>query len=366
MASTFDTTRINRFLQNYTDPPINAHIHKAIVSEKTYIIIEMPAFSDTPHICQKEYPEVLIKTALYVRTANNESAPLLDSSDFRNIIERAVRNRSDALLESFRTILIKGPQQQNPADEEKYRLQIESIKQECDWKNPYLAEKHAYRETIFYPTKFNNDRYSLADLHKMAQNGSADFRGWPFLLYKTHPGWTYAIQDGLETLFKTNKSMITGGSEFNFWQLRQTGMLYTKSTLMEDGLAPEHSPSGILDFDAFSYGAVETIYCLTKVYEDKLDGSDEVALEFCLIGMEDRNIGTTNRYRIGMHHHGSGYKSSADIIEYKAKMSLAEWRSGIVDHALAMCDFVFQRFNWQQPDLVELRKLMDSLLARRL
>jgi predicted HTH transcriptional regulator len=55
-AETFDTTRVNRFLQTYADPPINALLRKVSHDGKVFVIIEVPAFPDTPHICQQFCP----------------------------------------------------------------------------------------------------------------------------------------------------------------------------------------------------------------------------------------------------------------------------------------------------------------------
>src|SRR5271155_1225608 len=58
-AKSFDTSRLNRFLQAYADPPINTLLRKVNHAGKVFVIIEVPAFPDTPHICQKDFPEVL-------------------------------------------------------------------------------------------------------------------------------------------------------------------------------------------------------------------------------------------------------------------------------------------------------------------
>jgi predicted HTH transcriptional regulator len=104
-ADSFDTSRLNRFIQNYADPPINALLKKILHNGKTFVLIEVPPFTDTPHLCQKDYPGVLLAPLLYVRTDNNESAPVKSPADFKSVIERSIRNRSDALLASFRAIL---------------------------------------------------------------------------------------------------------------------------------------------------------------------------------------------------------------------------------------------------------------------
>ncbi|OGQ90308.1 MAG: hypothetical protein A2253_02010, partial [Deltaproteobacteria bacterium RIFOXYA2_FULL_55_11] len=90
-ARSFDTSRVNRFLQNYADPPINTTLRKKDHDGKTFVIIGVPRFSDTPHICQKDYPGVLTAPTLYVRTDNNETAPIRSSADFRFILENAIR-----------------------------------------------------------------------------------------------------------------------------------------------------------------------------------------------------------------------------------------------------------------------------------
>jgi antitoxin component of MazEF toxin-antitoxin module/predicted HTH transcriptional regulator len=131
-AQSFDTSRLNRFVQNYADPPINSHVHKAPLDGRIFVVIEVPPFPDAPHVCQKDYPGVLAACAIYVRTDNNESAPLKNTSDFRVLVERAVRNRSEQLLTSIRTILTNGLRPPEPADAEKYEKQIAVANKRCD------------------------------------------------------------------------------------------------------------------------------------------------------------------------------------------------------------------------------------------
>lgn len=94
-VQSFETTRVNRFLQNYADPPISTRLIRLEDDGRSFVIIEVPRFPDTPHLCQRDYPGALAAGALYVRTASNESAPVRASADFRIVLEQAVRNRSD-------------------------------------------------------------------------------------------------------------------------------------------------------------------------------------------------------------------------------------------------------------------------------
>ena len=69
----WESTRVNNFVQNYADPPVNVEIAKPVCSGRQFAVLLVPRFRQAPHLCVKDYPEVLTKPALYVRTANNAS-----------------------------------------------------------------------------------------------------------------------------------------------------------------------------------------------------------------------------------------------------------------------------------------------------
>jgi hypothetical protein len=361
-AKSFDASRVNRFVQNYADPPINARIHKVVSDSRSFVVVEVPAFPDTPHVCQKEYPGVLAANAIYVRTDNNESAPLKSSADFRSIVEKAVRNRSDQLLVSFRTILTSGVQTSQPSDAQKYEQQIASATKRCQELNPHKNKSYAYRQTAFYPSRFQKDRFDLAELRKMAKNACVDFRGWPFIfIHDSRPDFTGVIEDGLET-FIAEKHPFNGGDTLHFWQLRQSGLLCAKEILWEETLASAKRPSVKFDFGGLATNAAEAVHCLVKLYEDQLDESDNVVLRFQIVGVEGRSV---DSLQPGRRFLGQ-YTCRIPEITFEQERPLAEWKAGMMDHAIEICRYVFQRFNWETPALGECRKIMENLFARRL
>jgi len=363
-AGTFDTTRLNRFLQNYTDPPINTHIQKPNVEGTIFIVIEVPRFVDTPHICQKDFPDVLRQSAIYVRTDNNESAELKKSADVRNIVERTIKNRADTLLESFRSILKHGLGSETPSDNEEYRRQIDIIRQRSDELNTIVDKSCGYREVIFHPCSYNPSRFDIGTLKEMAKYASIDFRGWPFLFLSKAGDFTSVINDGYETHIG-GTSPITGNDDFHFWQLKQSGLLYTKDLLYEDELNAKKQGQRILDFDGFSMNTAEAITCLTRLYERWIDDADDITLTYRLNGMNGRAMGSLNPHR-GMHILPACYFCRIDDITYQAKKTFAEWRAGVVDHSLEICKYVFERFNWTDANLSESRKLIVNMLERKL
>ena len=363
--ASFDTTKINQFANNYSDPPINTTAYKVTHNHKHFVIISVPVFSDTPHICQKDYPGILSEATVYVRTDNNESAPIKKSSDFRLVIENSIKNRTDQLLTSFRAILKHGPETQpSETDDEKFTASIKSIQKRCDELNPVLDESYGYRETAFFPSFFNDQHFEIDQLKTMAENGSVNYTGWPFIYYNKHNSeQSYIVDNGLETCLPGYHTMH-GGDSFHFWRLSRTGMLYTKEILDEDSyLRAKGDNQPILDFDRLCLMAAKTIDCLTRIYSGQLPDETSITLKFRLSGLENRSIASISGVRMLFR---GDYVSKIKETEYMAIRPLAEWRAGVVDYSLDICKYVFLRFNWIEPNMTECKKVIDKMFMRKL
>jgi hypothetical protein len=360
-AQSFETTKLNTFLNNYADPPINSRIHKPVLESRQFVAIEVPGFSDTPHICQKDFPGVLTAPTLYVRTANNESAAIKSSADFRSVIERATRNRADSILASMRAVLTHGVRNEGPSDQEKFEAQAGESRKRCDELNPHREKGYGYRETVFYPTSFIEERFDLPSLKAMALNADVDFRGWPFLFASERRSDLISpIQDGYESMLD-GISGLDGTDELHFWQLRQSGMLYIRQVNREDtrGAPDTHSP--FLNFETFSIIAFEAVHCLVKLYEDRLDDSEDIAMEFRLTETQGRQLRGSPWRMLRPDH-----ICRIPEVTFRRTLPLADWRAGMIDHGLAICEYVFQRFNWDRPNLHESRLMIEKALRRRL
>ena len=234
-CKSFETSRLNRFLQNYADPPINAHVIKHTSQGNNFVIVEIPRFPDTPHICQKDYHKdnqrVLAAGALYVRTDNNESAPIKNSADMRAIIEHATRNRADQLLASFRAVLTNTPQPATaPADLDQFDAQV----RDAATRSKKLIPKDlaslplGFRETAVHPLKFERLRFTIQQLEQMAEAASVSYRGWPYIFYnEKRADLIRHLDDSLEMPLNEQEA-------FQFWRLHRSGCLYVNEMLQED------------------------------------------------------------------------------------------------------------------------------------
>jgi len=363
-SATFDTTRVNRFLQNYSDPPVNALLKKVSIEGKTFVIIQVPTFPDTPHICQKDYPGVLAAHSLYVRTDNNETAPVRSSADFRAVLERAIRNRSDALLTSFRSILVGGKQDAlsvNPAAWDRFLGQRADAVAEFETVNPLSAKGYnGYLEAAFFPDQFEEYRFTLDQLRDAAQRASSNFRGWPFLFISSNrPKETYAIQNGIETLISFND--FGNNDRLDFWRFQQSGFFYQRTLMWEDSQArTKDSGQVAADFGLISVYCAEAIHCLTRLYEGLLPEDERVFVIIRILGTQGRELISFDPRRFL----SGPYISRIPLIEVKQSHPLADWRAGIVDYAVEMSKEIFSRFNWPNANSQTIRDIIERMFGR--
>lgn len=358
-AGSFDSTKINSFVQTYADPPINTHVRKVRHDERTYVVIEVPQFLDTPHICQKDFPSVLSDRTLYVRTDNNESAPIRSSADFRAIIERSIRNRADTLLQSIRLILTGGSHAlHDAASIDRAAKQLENADAAFDEQNP-LPDKDFdfYVRSAFVPERFSEKRFSIQQLKDAAFRAQIDFTGWPFLfIHVNRADVLSTFQDGLQTLIYTDD--FFGGKILDFWRLYESGVFYKKE-LPHEAYPPTQHP-GVAIFPPLARHFGLAIDCLLRLYDGLLEPTEAVTLRVTITGTKGRTlVSGTDALPFRPKH-----ISQIPQIDVEQKHSLLEWKAGLQDFATEMMAEVQVRFNWMAPDTEATRRMLAQMFSR--
>jgi hypothetical protein len=361
-AKTFETSRLNRFLQSYADPPINALLRKVSYDGKVFVMIEVPAFSDTPHICQKDFPGVLSSPVLYVRTDNNESAPMRSAADFKAVVERAVRNRGDALLAAFRSILTSGMTPPEPSALDQFLAQRGDAITRFDHVNPLKHEEPllGYLETSFLPQQFNRSQFSLETLRGSAKRAHITYTGWPFLfIHHGQPEKTYVIQDGWETFVQTKD--FVGQYLMDFWQFRQSGFFCQRTTLRPSVRQSDSGRVPVADLRYIAIYVAEAIDCLARLYDGLFEDTSDVSLDLRILNTNGRTLvsswpGT---------EFWDMYTCRIPEIIVGRRLPLADWRAAVVDHAVAITNEIYLRFNWPQPNINLARDTIQRMFARR-
>ena len=355
-AKTFDSTKINALVQTYSDPPINASVHKLRHDGKNFVIIQVPQFSDTPHICQRDFPGVLSDRGLYMRTDNNESALLRTSADFRILIGRAVRNKSDELLHSMRAVL-KGIGEAPPPPADEFARQIVDSRQSFSERSPLTNANYSYFfETAFVPSTFEARRFDVMKLRQTAFEASVDFTGWPFLpISANRPDVLNVFEEGIESFWYTDDYF--GGKILDFWRLYQSGLFYKK----ELPFGAWQQPDVAVYPNVAQYYAI-AVDCLARMYEQLIASEDTITFQSAITGTKGRKMVNGPQ---GLPLFGN-YIAQIPVIRVEQTHSLAEWKAGVVDFAAEMMAETQTRFNWIQTNNAGARGIISRTLSRNL
>jgi hypothetical protein len=193
----------------------------------------------------------------------------------------------------------------------------------------------------------------MPDLEQMAEAASVTYRGWPYIFYtEKRADCITHLDDSLQMLLR---------EAFQFWRLHQSGCLYVNEMFQEDGRTESRSQK-VLGTVTFAYTCAEAVQCLVDIYTDRLADNESVRLRMRLHGVQGRNLAMVR----GNSYHSTPYQCEADQIVYDEQHTLADWRAGVIPHAIDILRHVNEKFNAPAPSYNEVAPLMQKLLSRQL
>lgn len=362
-AKTFETSRLNRFVQGYAEPPINTCLRKVNYEEKIFVIIEVPAFTDAPHLCKKDFPGTLAVPTLYVRNDSNESAAIRSPTDYKIVIERAVRNRGDQLLAAVRAILTSGSKPPEPAARDLFLRQRDAAIVGFSGVNPLMesGKLHGYLEVAFFPDDFDQSRFSLESLRAAAERAQIDYTGWPFLyVAPSRSEETYVIQDGIQTVVATKD--FGNNDLLDFWRLQQSGFFYHRA-LLRPSSSDRNGLIAVADVEDVEFYVAQAVDCLTRLYAGLLDDPEYISCIFRITNTMGRRLVKASA---AMMPPAEDCVCRIPEVVVERRLPMADWRAAIVDHAVAIATEVYVRFNWRGRNAYTIRRAIDRMFARQL
>jgi hypothetical protein len=278
-----------------------------------------------------------------------------------------VRNQQDYILESMRGILI-GTRSDNSAAAQQSEIpnELSLARSRGVTATAYLGDGgvHKYRGyREFWSFPMGSFRATdLNALRRLAQRAGEEFRGWPFLYCSQNAGDApYAVEDGLDTAVKFED--FANQERADFWHLGFSGLFVQRTLMWEESAAVQLKTPAFLDVKELALYAAEGLRCMCSLYQDVVEPGTSVKVGLQITGARGRILGNTSSGSIPL---SARYESKIDVIIYEQSRTLADWRSGLVANALEICEFVYQRFNWPDPNLGLARQAIERLLKRTL
>lgn len=362
-AKTWDVSRVSRFVNNYADPPVNFHVRKLTDNGKVFVAIEVPPFQGVPHLCTKDYPQVLSSPTLYVRTANNESAPIASSADFRSVIEHAVRNQQDAIVRAVQSVLSQRSTSPEPRAKELFGIQVQSSRSRFDELAPLGNKQYTmFREGLAFPATFTPNTYAASQLRPAIEASRITYRGWP-LLYLGNGSQIGILDDYLEGLVASTlmRDII------DFWRLYQSGMFYHRSLMWEQqGAREKRWPPEAVGVGSTLFYIAEYLDGVVRVFSNLgMDDEAIVTVEVALTGVKGKVLKVEDPNRTPLFE---DYTSLSNRIAEQRTTTLGVLRADLTETAVQMMVSVCARFNWNpEPGTVDqFRTDVANLFARKL
>jgi len=181
-AAGFDTTKVGTWVNNRCYPSVQVVCHRVTQEGKIFVVITVKEFEDIPTICTRAYqPEgskesLLRSGAIYVRTANAESAPLSSGDQLRQLIGLATMKRRDQMLAMIGSLL-KGEPLVRPQNGKKpYAHEVADLLAHFDETLADTAKKGTWTFT-FYPDPYVERRWPREQLLAILREDNVQVAG---------------------------------------------------------------------------------------------------------------------------------------------------------------------------------------------
>jgi len=247
------------------------------------------------------------------------------------------------------------------SDEELFEQQYEeSIISFNDKKIELVGnEPLGFREVTFFPSYFEEKRFSIEALETVQIRASINYRGFPFLY--THPrDATYRIPEGYETAYKFPD--FSGNQHFDYWQLITSGFFTHHRLMVEESITEQqdlaYSILGMLDT---THHIGEAVDCLVRMYSAlELDDNESIT-------MIVKYTNTKKRLLVRQDGFPSYEEAICQIplIEIGKSLTLAQWSASKIDIATEIVMSIFDLFNFRSPSSRSIQNDIQRLYERQ-
>jgi hypothetical protein len=358
--SSFDQTKINDFLQKYTDPKYSCQVIKKQINDKYVIVIDMPEFADDPIICKRDahssvnQEQILKKGQIYIRTENATSQMLPSAQEMRELLGRAIAKKGDNLLRMIEG-LIKGKEvvpTQNALD--KYNAEIDIAREKTEQFNKNINVRGRW-ELIMYPAVYDSNRITdQKDIKQSIVQNEVNLRGWNFPHTDSHGGASY-FNGGWQSATVWDKHLEA-------YQAFNSGLFIWKRTFWED-TDGQLSKKGrnILSYVSAIWTITEIMLFAKRYYErNALD--ETIIINILLCGTNNRALSDQDRATMFWEDE---YIALEDPIERKTERKYIDIQTDFEGIARDFVKKIFMLFGWEDISEAVIQDWQRKLIERK-
>lgn len=353
--NSFDTTRVNDFLQSYTDPKFSCFIHKYILyGDKRFILIDVPEFSEIPIICKKnghsskENKLILNSGQIYHRTEGATSQIISSSEEMRNFLQRCIVKKGDQLLRDIKSLILKGVLERSE-ETEKYFKDIQETKEFVSQSVGEKITNYACWELLVYPTSFKEDRIeNQAKIKNFIQETEVYLRGWNF---------PHTDGNNNSNFLRGVQSYTDFSRHIEAYRAYQDGLFFWTEVLYDD-LEGTKKEKKVLSFIDIIWTIAEIIIFLSRYY-DIVCPDENLYMSLKLNGLLNRELSAEARILLR-----KGYISKEEKFIFEKEIDVLNLRVNQKDIIIEIVQKLFRIFNLENISNNVIESWIDKLMQR--
>lgn len=357
----FDPTKVNDLLHNYTEPIHSCQVYKQKIDEKYVVVIDVPEFPEIPIICKKEAPssdnnkQILKKGQIYIRTEKASSEAISSVEEMREFLGRAITKKGDELLRNIERLIKGKPVKPTEESKEKYREEINEANEFFSENLGNELKKYGYWEISAYPTDYNPKRISdHKQIRELIDKSEAKRSGWNFPFTD--------LSSNSSNFTKGRQSFTIDGIYIEGYRAYQSGLFTWKSVIWEDVQGYKGNGNPVLSFERVIMIITE-FFLFFKRYYELIAPESDLHFEITINGAKDRKIFSLGRGFDSMRFQAYKYISTENRIYVYDDKKVVELKVMYKEIAIQIIKRIFTIFNWNEISEEFIDKWQTKLLG---
>lgn len=363
-SSSFEQTRFNDFIQEYTEPKHACFIYHRDIDSKKIVVVEIPEFSDTPILCKRTVQStadpkkiLLRKAGLYKRTDKATSELVEDSSEMRELLNRGLLRRQDELMTAMNRILRPRGDSQSVESESQYVAEMDEAINFLEGIGEGRLRQLPHWVLAIRPASYSKKRIpELGELQRLVRDSVVSLRGWTFP--HINEGYLTNFSDGFQSVTDWKDSPF--GRHVEGFRAYRSGLFVWGGDLWEEN-ATEYRNRSVLSFLGVIYGVTEWMTFAQRYYEAFLPIEAAIRVDITLTGTMSRSlISTYPAAPVPLD-----FTARIDTVSVSDEVEMTELRSETQGAARKLIKNIFELFNWNNPREDVLQGWQRDLVEKR-
>jgi len=340
--NSFDQTKVNDLVHNYTNPKHSCQVYKHIIDGKYVVAIDTPEFAEVPIICTTDVhssvdpnKQILKKGQIYIRTDKATTEVVSSPEEMRELLGRALAKKGDELLGMIEHLIKGKPLKTSEDSKEKYGAEISEAEKFLRENIGGKLEDYGQWTIYAYPTDYDPNRISdHRKIKDLIHKAEVTLIGWPF----PHTQEGNAVNFTKGTQSHTIHDIYIEG-----YRAYKSGLFFWQRAFWED-VDRRESEEGkrVLSYPYLIWLVTEFLL-FSRRYYDEISPQSDLHFRIHLTGTKDRKLVTFDRSR---DFFSQSHIASDDPIFVEKDVKVVDLRASYKEIACDVVRGIFAVFNW--------------------